>query len=266
MTPWEPLVTAELVDARRQLGELAGGTELAVADSVFNEAELVDAGYRRTTVVPVLVDFEALGAVGDRATDRRLAAAKGGGGADWLFVGRVSPNKCQHQVVKAFAVYRRVYDPRARLWLVGGSSSSRYEAALGRFVEALGLGGAVTLTGSVPQRVLVSHYRHADVLVCLSEHEGFCVPLVEAMWHRVPVVALGATAVPDTVGPAGVVLPFRGGRQPAPVLVAAAVHRVVSDGSVRDALVAEGSARVAQFSLERTRRLFADSLCSVVSA
>jgi L-malate glycosyltransferase len=264
MRPWEPPLAAELDDARRQLGELAGRTELAIADSAFNEAELVDAGYRHTAVVPVLVDLEAMGAVGDAAADRRLAAAKGQGGADWLFVGRVSPNKCQHQVIKAFAVYRRVYDPRARLWLVGGSSSSLYWAALERFVAALGLGGAVTLTGSVPQRVLVSHYRHADVLVCLSEHEGFCVPLIEAMWHGVPIVALGATAVPETLAGAGVVLPFRGGRQPAPAVVAAAVDRVVSDASVRDALVARGADRVEQFSLERTRRLFAERIGGVV--
>ena len=260
LTTWEPGAADAVTWGRRQLGELAGRTELAIADSAFNETELVDAGYRRTAVVPVLVDLEAMGEAGDAVTDRRLAAAKSDGGADWLFVGRVSPNKCQHQVVKAFAVYRRVYDPRARLWLVGGSSSSLYWAALERFVAALGLGGAVTLTGSVPQRVLVSHYRHADALVCLSEHEGFCVPLVEAMWHRVPIVALGAAAVPETLGGAGVVLPFRGERQPAPAVVAAAVHRVVSDGSVRDALVACGASRVEMFSLERTRRLFADRL------
>jgi glycosyltransferase involved in cell wall biosynthesis len=258
--PWEPWLAAELDEARRQLGELAARTELGIADSGYNESELVAAGYRRTAVAPVLIDLEAMGEGGDAATDRRLAAAKAGGGVDWLFVGRVSPNKCQHQVIKAFAWYRRVYDRRARLWLVGGSSSSVYWAALERFVGALGLGGAVTLTGSVPQRVLASHYRHADVLVCLSEHEGFCVPLVEAMWHRVPVVALGSTAVPETVGGAGVVLPFRAGRQPAPAVVAAAVHRVVGEGALRDALVACGERRVAQFSLEHTRRRFAECL------
>jgi len=263
LTAWEPGAAEAVTWGRRQLGELAGRAELAIADSSFNEAELVAAGYRATTVVPVLVDLEALGATVDAAADRRLAAAKRGGGADWLFVGRVSPNKCQHQVVKAFAVYRRVYDPDARLWLVGGSSSSMYWAALERFVDALGLAGAVTLTGSVPQGVLVSHYRHADVLVCLSEHEGFCVPLIEAMWHGVPIVALGAAAVPETLADAGVVLPFRGGRQPPPAVVAAAVRRVVTDGSVRDAVVAGGARRVEQFALERTRRLFADRLRSL---
>jgi glycosyltransferase involved in cell wall biosynthesis len=237
---------------------------LGIAVSGFNERELVEAGYRRTAVVPVLVDFEALGAVSDRAADRRLAAAKRQGGADWLFVGRIAPNKCQHQLVKAFAVYRRLYDAKARLWLVGSSSSSTYLSALERFIEALELGESVVLTGSVPQGVLVSHYRKADVLVCLSEHEGFCVPLLEAMWHGLPVVALAATAVPATVGGAGVLLPPGPGGQAEPTVVAAAVHRVLSDGSVREALVACGAGRVEQFSLDRTRQQLTDTLTKLV--
>jgi glycosyltransferase involved in cell wall biosynthesis len=261
---WDPGASHAVTWGRRQLRELAGCTELGIAVSAFNGGELVEAGYRRTTVVPVLVDLEELEARRDVRAERRLEAAKRRGGADWLFVGRLAPNKCQHQVVKAFAVYRRLYDPDARLWLVGGSSSSTYATALERFVNALGLSGAVTLTGSVPQGVLVSHYRRADVFVCLSEHEGFCVPLLEAMWHRVPIVALGAAAVPETLGPAGVLLPVRSGRQPTPAVVAAAVHRVLSDGSLRDRLIASGAERVEQFSLERTRRRFAQALSQVM--
>jgi glycosyltransferase involved in cell wall biosynthesis len=186
-----------------------------------------------------------------------------------LFVGRVAPNKCQHEIVKAFAVYRRCFDPRARLWLVGGSSSSVYAVALGRLVAALGLSDAVVLAGSVPQAALVSYFRGADVFVCLSEHEGFCVPVLEAMWHGVPVVALGSSAVPETVASAGLVLPVGpGGRgvRGGLAVAAAAVGRVLGDGGVRDGLVARGRARVEEFSLERTRRRFADAIEEVVGA
>jgi glycosyltransferase involved in cell wall biosynthesis len=275
--PWEPALVPTLVDGRRQLGELAGGAALGIAVSQFNGAELVEAGYRRLAVVPVLVDFEALGAPRDLGLERRLDAGKRDGGVDWLFVGRLSPNKCQHQIVKALWVYRRWYDPKARLWLVGGSTSPRYAAALQQFVDALGLSDAVTLTGSVPQAALVSYYRRADVFVCLSEHEGFCVPLLEAMWHRVPVVALGATAVPETLGAAGLLLPFvapgqgqvmpgarPGSGQPGPGVVAAAVRAVVGDGALRDSLVARGVERIEQFSLDRTRRLFTDVICNAL--
>jgi glycosyltransferase involved in cell wall biosynthesis len=269
--PWEPLLVPELLEGYRNLDELATGCRLAIADSGFNGAELVAAGYGRVVVVPVLVDLEALGAPADAGVARVLAAAKAGGGADWLFVGRLAPNKCQHQVVKAFAVYRRRYDPRARLWLVGGASSSVYGAALGRLVAALGLSDAVVLTGSVPQAALVSYYRGADVFVCLSEHEGFCVPLLEAMWHGVPVVALGATAVPETVGSAGVVLPPGGGSgvvagvAGGAAVVAAAVDRVLGDSVLREALVTRGRARAEEFSLERNRRRFAAAFTDVMS-
>ncbi len=266
---WDPGAGHAVERGRRQLGEMAEACTLAMPVSGFNGAELVAAGYGRVVVVPVLVDLEALGAPSDVGVERVLAAAKAGGGADWLFVGRLAPNKCQHEVVKAFAVYRRRYDPRARLWLVGGASSSVYGAALGRLVAALGLSDSVVLTGSVPQAALVSYYRRADVFVCLSQHEGFCVPLLEAMWHGVPVVALGAAAVPETLGSAGVVLPAGGGAAGGvaggAAVVAAAVDRVLGDSVLREVLVARGRARAEEFSLARSRRRFADAITDVIA-
>ncbi len=257
---WDPGSRNAVDWGRQQLGELAAQAELALPVSSFNGQELVAAGYRRVVVVPVLVDLEALAVPADAGVARRLAAVKGGGGGDWLFVGRLAPNKCQHEVVKAFALYRRCFDAKARLWLVGSSSSARYVTALERLVAALDLGGSVALTGSVSQAALVSYYRGADVFVCLSQHEGFCVPLLEAMWHRVPVVALASSAVPETLGSAGVLLPEGSGA----AVVAAAVDRVLGDGSLRDSLVARGLVRVDEFSLERTRARFAAAIGSVI--
>lgn len=251
---WEPKASHGLAWGRRQLAELAPRCQLAIAVSRYNERDLVGSGYRATTVAPLLVDYQRRGSTSDPITEKRLAAAKEEGGADWLFVGRVSPNKCQHQVIRAFAAYRALYDPRARLHLVGGSSSPSYYDTLGRYIEALGLRDAVRLTEWVTQPELVAHYRQADVFVCLSEHEGFCIPLIEAMWHGLPVVALGSSAVAGTVGDAAVVLPFVDHRQPDAATVAAAVARVLDGGNLRKRLVAAGWARADQFSLARTRR------------
>ena len=93
----------------------------------------------------------------------------------------------------------------------------------------------VDLVGGVPQSALVAHFRTADVYVNLSEHEGFCVPLLEAMWHGVPTIAYRVAAVPETVGdpPAGLLLDDK-----SPVTVAASVHRVLTDGELAQALVA----------------------------
>jgi len=245
---WDPPVVYGQSWGREQLRSLAGRTELGLADSGFNRAELVEAGYRRTAVVPILFDPAAFEREVDQGALDRLQAARSSGGADWLFVGRVVPNKAQHDVVKAFAAYRRVFDPRARLHLVGGTSVPAYASALARYVDALGLSGAVELAGPVASGVLAAQYRSADVFVCLSDHEGFCVPLLEAMHHDIPVVAYGATAVTETLGHGGIALADK-----APLTVAAAVHRVVSDGPLRAALAAGGRARLAALSLDTSR-------------
>ena len=120
------------------------------------------------------------------ALARRLAAQKERGGADLLFVGKVSPHKGQHDLVKALAAYRRLYDPEARLHLVGGAISDEYRTAVERFADELGLLDAVEIAGSVTHEELIAYYAAADAFVCLSNHEGFCVPLLEAMYHRPP--------------------------------------------------------------------------------
>jgi L-malate glycosyltransferase len=250
--PWEPLVAPTLRAAREQLARLAPHAVLGLADSAYNAAELAALGCPVTAVAPILVDLGGSDGV-DAEVAARLARPRAG--ADWLFVGRVSPNKCQHRVVQAFAAYRRIHDPDARLHVVGGDSSHRYLTMLRDLVDDLGVGDAVTLTGSVSSGALVAHYAAADVFVCLSRHEGFCVPLLEAMHHGVPIVALRATAVPETLAGAGLVLD-----DDDPVTVAAAVDRVQRDPGVRAALVAAGRRRLADFSDARIRAAFAAPL------
>lgn len=258
--PWEPHVGVELAAGWNQLAELASKAAFSFADSAFNERDLAGAGYRDRHVVPVMVDVEALDRAVDKAAMAELEHAKRRGGADLLFVGRLSPNKCQHDLIKAFALYRKLYDRKARLHLVGGPSSHAYETALKRYAGALGLHHAVRLAGSVPDGVLAAHFRIADAFVCVSEHEGFCVPLLEAMWNRVPIVAYAATAVPETVGPAALLLHTKD-----PAHVAAAVHRVLSDGSLRDHLTATGVEQLGRFRLPVTKAAFASAVRDVLS-
>jgi L-malate glycosyltransferase len=257
--PWEAAVAAELDLGRRQLAGLANLTHHAVADSGFNRDELVDLGFPSTGVAPILFDPGALARVVDRSVASRLATTRSRQGTQVLFVGRMAPNKAQHALVAGLAVYRREFDPGAHLHLVGGVSSPTYEKAVRRQVQAAGLRRAVTFHDSVSDGALAAHYLNADVFCCLSDHEGFGVPLLEAMAHDVPVVARAGTGVSGTVGEAAILLPDRD-----PVTTAVALHRVCSDGALRERVVAAGRRRLEELSIDRARRRYAEQVAAAL--
>lgn len=261
MARWEPRLADEVAEGRRQISKLAVAARHCIAVSRYNQEELESFGSRSTSTVPLLLDPGWIDAEPDRVTTEWLARGKESGGADLLFVGRIVPNKAQHDLVKALAAYRQGYDPRARLHLVGGISAPRYMRALRRFVGALDLWDSVDLGGSVSDGDRSAYYRGADVFVCLSDHEGVCVPLLEAMHYGVPIVAFASSAVPETLGDAGLLLPSK-----EPTLVAAAVHRVLTDADLRSRLVTAGRVRVKEFDLARTRVRFAEAIGTALEA
>jgi glycosyltransferase involved in cell wall biosynthesis len=242
---WDPVGAHGVAWGRSQLRSLAERAVLGIGVSRYNEAELVEAGFARTAAVPYLLDLRSFDVEPDPATTRHLAATRTT--HEWLFVGRLAPNKAQHDVIKAFAAFRRFHDADARLHLLGGGRDAPFGVALASFVDALGLHDAVVMTGAVTPSALAAHYRAADVLVVLSEHEGFCVPVLEAMHHGVPVVAFRAAAVPETLGDAGLLLDAKD-----PCTVAAAVARVRADTALRSRLVAAGHARLPHFDITVT--------------
>jgi len=256
--PWAPDWLHAVQSGRDQLHRLAHRVVHAVAVSEFNRRDLLGAGYRSTSVVPPFVDTPAPSSPED-VRSRRASMGVGPKGGRWLFVGKLLPHKAAHDVVKAFAAYRHAYDPDASLVLVGGHPVPSYSEAVAGYARALGVAHAVELAGSVSAEQLADAYASAEVFVCLSDHEGFCFPLLEAMRHGLPVVAFAAGAVADTVGDAGLVLDGK-----APARVAAAVHRVVSDPVLRERLVTAGFRRLSVFDLERTKTRFVDALLTGV--
>jgi L-malate glycosyltransferase len=259
---WEPNVAYEASLGRSQLARLAGQSRLAVADSAFNESELVALGYQGTAVVPLLIDMQAKAEAPDGALAARLAERKAAvGGADLLYLGKISPHKAPHDLVKMLDVLRRLYDPQARLHLVGSPLGETYGPALRAFITELGLDDAVSLPGSVTAAELEAYFGAADAYVSASDHEGFCVPIAEAMGHGVPIVAYGVTAVPETVGEAGLLLPDKSA-----VPFAAAVSRVLSDAALRRHLCEAGLARAASFDLGASQRRFVELVQQAVGA
>jgi glycosyltransferase involved in cell wall biosynthesis len=257
---WAPQVSYEVALGRAQLERLAPDSRFAVADSAFNESELIDAGFTGTAVVPLLIDMTTTGQAPDPVIARRLARAKEGGGIDLVYVGKISPHKAPHDLVKMLAVYRRLYDPLARLHLIGSPLGEHYGPALQAFIDRLDLAQAVDMVGSLEPAGLEAYFAAADVYVSASEHEGFCVPVVEAMGRGIPVVAYGVTAVPETVGDAGIVLDSK-----EPLLLAAAVARVRSDPELRRILKEAAARRVAHFDLGRSKARFVELLTNAVS-
>jgi glycosyltransferase involved in cell wall biosynthesis len=260
---WEPHTEERAARARDDLALLARRAVLGLADSHFNEADLRRAGYRRTAVIPVLVDYARVGSrsVPDERVAAELAALKESGGTDILFVGRIVPSKAQHELVKALWAYRRLYDPSARLHLVGGTSSFAYLKALRGFVQELGLVGAVRITGEVSDAALAAYFAAADVYLSLSEHEGFGVPLIEAMEAGVPVVARAVGAVAETVGDAALLLPAGD-----PSYIAAALRRVWTDEVLRQQLIAAGRRRVSALSLRAVAPHVVEAVATVAGA
>ncbi len=228
----DPAVRRYLRMGREQLGALAGRSLCGVAASNYNRREMRACGFRWVEVLPVRTDFSAFALAG---------RAPGAKGRDWLYVGRIVGNKAQHRLVRAFASYYRHFDRRARLVLVGGQYDEGYVRRVRQEAVELGVEDRVVFRGKVTDRDLCAEYAGAGVFVSLSEHEGFGVPLLEAMAARIPVVAYGAAAIPETLGGAGVLL-----RTQDPDTVAATVHAVLSDPGLRDRLLRRQDTRVAQ--------------------
>jgi glycosyltransferase involved in cell wall biosynthesis len=257
---WEPHSVERATRAADELSELAPHALLGLAKSAFSEDELRRAGCRRTAVVPVLAEYGRVTATPEPRVAAELAARRAGGGADILFVGRVVPSKAQHELVKALWAYRRLYDPAARLHLVGGTSSFEYTTALRDFVADLGLGGAVRIVGEVSDAALAAYFAAADAYLSLSVHEGFGVPLVEAMAAGVPVVTRDAGAAAQTVGNAALVL-----ASDEPAYVAAALHRACTDDALRRVLVDAGRRRAAALAGDAAGRVVG-AIAEVVGA
>lgn len=253
---WDPKAARSMQRGRRQLAELAPFVTAAVADSEFNAREMQQFGIHGATACPILLDLEEYHQAPDESTLGRL-----GHDPLWLFVGRLAPNKCQHDVIAAFAAYRALYEPRARLALIGGATSVRYQHALRAMVEDLGLSDAVQVGRSAPFPELLAYFHRAGVFVCLSEHEGFCVPVIEAMELGIPVVAYSASAVTETVADAGVLL-----EEKDPLTVAVAVQNLLSDGEARARMVERGRARAAGFGRPGTAQKWLAELDRIVAA
>lgn len=219
----------ECLQGRRGLSAFIPTCDLALADSNFNVAELTALGFPRVEHLPFPLDKA-------RLAGPALSPAVPGGERERspavLFVGRLAPNKRQEDILEVFYYFQKRYSPGARLFLVGPGHLPAYREFLAARVAKLRLEG-VKITGKVSREELRGYYRSADLFLCLSEHEGFCLPLLESFYYRLPVVAFAAAAVPETLGGAGVLLEEKN-----PPRVAALIHRILTERALKEKILA----------------------------
>ncbi|MDP2727136.1 MAG: glycosyltransferase family 4 protein, partial [Dehalococcoidia bacterium] len=241
---------------REALSLFAPYATLGLGDSEFNRRELEEAGFSRTGVLPIAVDFDML----DGPPSRRLLHELNDGRVNILSVGRIVPNKSLEDVIKLFYHYHHSINSQSRLFLVGPSDMGMaYLHWLEALIEHLGIQSHVSFPGRVAHPDLLAYYRMAKAYVCLSEHEGFCAPLVESMHLGVPVLAYASTAVPETMGEAGVLFRRKDYQAMAEVL-----DLLVGDEALREKLVAKGRQRALVFGKEQIAKTLREHLQTVI--
>jgi glycosyltransferase involved in cell wall biosynthesis len=243
---------------RRELATLAGRVDVALGDSEFNRQELEALGFTRTGVMPIAVNLERLVGAPPRPALETILAD---GLINILFVGRIVPNKRIEDHIRLAEIYKRYVDAYYRFIFVGRYDGipAYYDQIRALLAQYEDLPDRFWFTGPVPDEDLAAFYRWADVYVSLSEHEGFCVPLVEAMAADVPIVAYAAGAVPETLGGAGMLF------APKDLEVAAElVGSVVYDRGVRQGVIEGQRRRVRDFAPAKTAARLAQILENLV--
>lgn len=251
---YEPMAEKVCAEGLVAARELASKVDYAFAVSAFNKQGLRDMGYRcPISVLPILIKFSDYDAPPDAGILQKYQAD---GMTNIIFTGRVAPNKKHEDVIKSFYYYHRDYNKASRLFIVGRyEAQGLYYKKLSAYVEALGLQEAVVFTGHIPFTQILAYYKIADALLCLSQHEGFCVPLVEAMYFSVPVVAYDSCAVGETLGGAGLLSPSND-----PQIIAGLLHRLLTDAALKAKTLANSRIRLADFSHDKIKAQFLAAL------
>jgi glycosyltransferase involved in cell wall biosynthesis len=227
-------VAAELTAARRELTAPALVADSCWSCSAYNAKELEELGVKDSRVVPLMFRMDEF----ETAEDAATLAEFGDGLTNWLFVGRIAPNKRIEELIEAFAWYQ-LRNPASRLIVVGSVvGCPRYYGMLRLLAERLELNN-VCFTGFVSNSARYTLYRCASLFVTASRHEGYCLPLIEAMARGLPVVARHSGGMPEAMDGAGVSFDNL-----SPSELAILLHRVGSDNELRDKIIASQQKRM----------------------
>lgn len=235
-----------------QVQSMQGVIDYGLAVSEFNKHDLLKMGYDcPIAVAPILIPFDDY----KQEPSQDVMEKYSDGVTNIVFVGRIVPNKKFEDVIACFAAYKEKYDPTARLFLVGNyKETDKYYQYLLHYIEEHGVKDVI-FPGHIPFDEILAYYRIAHVFLCMSEHEGFCVPLVEAMFFETPIVAYASTAVPGTLGGSGVLVKTK-----EPEAVAEIMEQIVKDEEYRKEILKKQAERLQDFAYEKIKEQILDDL------
>lgn len=245
---YSPLHEKACADGLRAAKYLAKKADMCFADSNYNKMDLIEMGYKcPIEVLPILIAFDDY----KKEPDKKIIKKYDDEWVNIIFTGRVVPNKCPQDVIAAFYYYKKYIQPKSRLFLVGRYDvTPGYKEQLTEYVNKLGVED-VHFTGRVRFDEILAYYKIADVFLCMSEHEGFCVPLVEAMFFDVPIIAYDSSAIGDTLSGSGLLL-----KDKDPQIVAEAIQMVMSNRGLRQQLINGQRDRLKDFEHEKIKDQF----------
>jgi len=251
-------VVADLIKGRAEMPRVLAAADIILADSSFNAEELNEQGFNDVRTLPLALDTEKWNIA---ANPGIAGILKHNSRKNVLHVGRIAPNKCIQDIIKAFYFYHHKIEQNSHLWLVGIDNDTEiYSFELKRMISEFRLKDAVTFARGVSDGELKSFYENSDVYLCMSEHEGFCLPLIEAMSFGIPVIAFESGAVPETVGNAAILV-----KEKVPHLLAELIDSLVTDVELRQNLIKSGHANVSRFRPENFEKSINDVLLEPLS-
>jgi glycosyltransferase involved in cell wall biosynthesis len=223
---------------REELAEYHDRVDLALGDSEYNRKELTEIGFKRTGVLPLIVDYDKYA----QEPDYKILNEFRDDYTNLIFVGRISPNKKQEDVIKIFYYFNKFNDPQSRLFLIGSyQGTEKYLIQLKELIEKLNLKN-VYFTGHVEFEELLAYYKLADLFISMSEHEGFCVPLLESMHFGIPIIAYNSSAIPYTLNGTGILVNEKRYEE-----IAELAYILVNDRNIKDKIIEKQKERLKQF-------------------
>ena len=245
-------------EGRLQLAQIAHmDVDLYLADSEFNKGELIAAGCKsnKCKYVP---PFHHIDRLFSMHPDQNVMNQYNDGKINILTVGRLAPNKGHPALIASFADYYYHYNSNSRLFIVGKLDKrlNSYIRTLHEIAARFHLKESVVFSGGVSDEALKAFYLLTHVFMLMSEHEGFCVPLVESMAMKIPIVTYGSSAVSGTVENAGFVWD-----ECVPEFFSCSINRIVREEPLREALIRRGWNRyINMFTTQKIETSFLESL------